>query len=210
VRAAAPALGGRLAVGTHLPLLGRRYRYLSLLGEGASAQARPHPGPRSHARRARARPCGAAGTRPQAPAPRRGWAAPRPGREPPGPLLTSPRQQLAYVGEATAGVTVTAGCLTLRGSWARGRPGRASQDVQGWATATADCGLPHGRPSPGAQVILAEDVLRGGGALVAIKVMHRQFAYAGQKARARVRACGRAPGSASPGRRKPRDPAAAC
>ena len=121
VRAAAPALGGRLAVGTHLPLLGRRYRYLSLLGEGASAQARPHPGPRSHARRARARPCGAAGTRPRAPAPRRGWAAPRPGREPPGPLLTSPRQQLAYVGEATAGVTVTAGCLTLRGSWARGR-----------------------------------------------------------------------------------------
>ena len=41
--AGATALGGRLAVGTHLPLLGRRYRYLSLLGEGASAQARlPH------------------------------------------------------------------------------------------------------------------------------------------------------------------------
>ncbi|KAK9826879.1 hypothetical protein WJX81_003020 [Elliptochloris bilobata] len=34
----AAAAGGRLAVSTHMPLLGRRYRYLSLLGEGASAQ----------------------------------------------------------------------------------------------------------------------------------------------------------------------------
>jgi hypothetical protein len=29
---------GRLNVGTHLPLLAKRYRYLSTLGEGASAQ----------------------------------------------------------------------------------------------------------------------------------------------------------------------------
>jgi homeodomain interacting protein kinase len=29
---------GRLHVGTHLPLLAQRYRYLSLLGEGVSAQ----------------------------------------------------------------------------------------------------------------------------------------------------------------------------
>ena len=33
-------------------------------------------------------------------------------------------------------------------------------------------------------MLLAEDVLGGAGALVAIKVMRRQFAYAGQKARA--------------------------
>lgn len=33
---------GRLGVGTHMPLLAQRYRYLSLLGEGTSAQV-PHP-----------------------------------------------------------------------------------------------------------------------------------------------------------------------
>ncbi len=33
-------------------------------------------------------------------------------------------------------------------------------------------------------MVLAEDVLSGTGALVAVKVMRRQFAYAGQKARA--------------------------
>lgn len=38
--AGAAAAGGRLAVSTGMPLLGRRYRYLSLLGEGATAQAR--------------------------------------------------------------------------------------------------------------------------------------------------------------------------
>ena len=40
--AGAAATGGRLAVSTGIPLLGRRYRYLSLLGEGATAQARAH------------------------------------------------------------------------------------------------------------------------------------------------------------------------
>lgn len=40
--AGAAAVGGRLAVSTGMPLLGRRYRYLSLLGEGATAQARAH------------------------------------------------------------------------------------------------------------------------------------------------------------------------
>ena len=40
--AGAAAAGGRLAVSTGMPLLGRRYRYLSLLGEGATAQARAH------------------------------------------------------------------------------------------------------------------------------------------------------------------------
>ena len=34
-----------------------------------------------------------------------------------------------------------------------------------------------------AQVVLAEDVLGGAGEVVAIKVLRRQYAYAGQKAR---------------------------
>ena len=33
------------------------------------------------------------------------------------------------------------------------------------------------------QVVLAEDVLGGAGELVAIKVLRRQYSYAGQKAR---------------------------
>ena len=34
---------GRLDVGTHLPLLGKRYRYLNLLGEGTSGQVHIYP-----------------------------------------------------------------------------------------------------------------------------------------------------------------------
>ena len=33
---------GRLQIGTHMPLLAKRYRYLDLLGEGASAQVPAH------------------------------------------------------------------------------------------------------------------------------------------------------------------------
>ncbi len=34
---------GRLNVGTHLPLMAKRYAYLSLIGEGTSAQVRRGP-----------------------------------------------------------------------------------------------------------------------------------------------------------------------
>ena len=43
--------------------------------------------------------------------------------------------------------------------------------------------LPRAYQERRAQVVLAEDVLGGAGEVVAIKVLRRQYAYAGQKAR---------------------------
>jgi hypothetical protein len=124
---------GRLAVGTHLPLLAKRYRYLSLLGEGASAQV-PLPAKLTcNARRARTW----------------GW------RSCSLPLHGCSMRLPANSRLACQRMPVT---------------GRA------WVPGLR-CLL--WRPC---QVILAEDTLRAGqGQLVAIKVMKRQFGYAGQK-----------------------------
>lgn len=99
---------GRLDVGTHLPLLGKRYRFVSLLGEGTSAQVRQQREVRESRHLVRARIVRRALWLPQ--------------------LLISGAVRV---------------CLL--------------------------------------QVILAQDVLHPAHELVAVKVMKRQFSYAGQK-----------------------------
>ena len=109
---------GRLQIGTHMPLLAKRYRYLDLLGEGASAQV---------------------------------------------PIRALCRWKLWQHMHAAHGEEHA--CI----------PAAATRGValcrEG---AKLGCG-------PGPQVILAEDTLRPGEPLVAIKILKRQHGYAGLK-----------------------------